>query len=104
MGAGSYFLESEVQSLGFPLIQNSNGQPIQTVDEWEKLAPPKEREKHWKDGRSAKELAKAWFRTGGPKVPEELDTLFRSHLSTEDLAIEIAIPDLNKFIPTDKPL
>jgi hypothetical protein len=39
--------------------------------------------KQWKDRRSAKELAKAWFRTREPKVPEEFELLFKSHPSTD---------------------
>lgn len=33
---------------------------LTTIDEWHRFAPPK-REIHWKDGRSAKENAKAWI-------------------------------------------
>jgi len=54
------------------LIQSSDGKPIRSIDDWFNLAPPKKGRKQWKDGRSAKELAKAWFRTGRAKVPEEL--------------------------------
>jgi hypothetical protein len=93
LGAGPYFLESEGQSLGSLLIQNSNGQAIRSVKDWFDLAPPKKGKKQWKDGRSAKELAKAWFRTGDPKVPEELEALFKSHPLTEELMIERAIPE-----------
>lgn len=33
---------------------------LTTIDEWHRFAPPK-RDIHWKDGRSAKENARAWF-------------------------------------------
>ena len=32
------------------------------LDNWLKLAPPAAKEKHWKDGRSSKELARCWYR------------------------------------------
>lgn len=61
--------------------------------DWFKFAPPKEGEKHWCDGRSAKELAKAWLRTGEPNVPEGLEALFESHTLTRELVIKKAIPE-----------
>ena len=33
---------------------------LTTIDEWHRFAPPK-RDIHWKDGRSAKENARAWI-------------------------------------------
>ena len=33
---------------------------IISIDEWFKHCPPKKKEKHWVDGRSAKEMAKFW--------------------------------------------
>ena len=42
-----------------------NGHNIHSVDDWLRFAPPEKGESHWKDGRSAKELAKAWFPTAG---------------------------------------
>ena len=43
---------------------------IQSVKDWHKLAPPKRPQLQWKDGRSAKELAKAWFPAAVPGLPE----------------------------------
>ena len=34
--------------------------PLTTIDQWHRFAPPK-RDIHWKDGRSAKENARAWL-------------------------------------------
>ncbi|MBK8047169.1 MAG: hypothetical protein IPK16_08640 [Anaerolineales bacterium] len=48
------------------------------MDDWFLYAPPKMGELHWKDGRSAKELAKAFFATGTPVVPPELLDLLAS--------------------------
>jgi hypothetical protein len=75
-------------------IQTSEGIPIHSVDDWFRLAPPKKGSRQWKDGRSAKELAKAWFRTGTPQVPEELEGLFESHPATQSLVIERGIPEM----------
>jgi hypothetical protein len=83
----------EEPSLSPLLIQNSNGKSIHSVDDWFGLAPPKKGRRQWKGGRSAKELAKAWFRTERAKVPEELEALFKSHSSTKDLVLKTAIPE-----------
>ena len=45
---------------------------IQGVEDWFQIAPPKKGILQWKDGRSAKELAKAWFgRRDLPHPPVE---------------------------------
>lgn len=38
-------------------------------------------------------LAKAWFRTGQPAVPEELLSLLRSHGLTRNLIIDLGMPE-----------
>lgn len=59
-------------------IRGAKG-PITNVAEWFENAPPKGKEKQWKDGRSAKEVAKAWCPEGrDPEVPAELVELLRS--------------------------
>lgn len=46
---------------------------ILSVEDWFQIAPPKKGILQWKDGRSAKELSKAWCsRKGRPSPPEEL--------------------------------
>lgn len=62
-------------SPGF-VIRNAQGQPIQSVPDWEELAPPLNG--IWKDGHSAKELAKAWFPGEQLEVPRELVELLAS--------------------------
>jgi hypothetical protein len=61
---------------------SKNGEIIQSVDDWLRLAHPKRAKLHWQDGRSAKELAKAWFPTGGgnsvPVIPREFSDLLES--------------------------
>jgi len=57
-----------------------DGHDIDSVDSWFDFAPPKGGKKQWRDGRSAKEIAKAWFPVPGPAcVPPELESLLRSH-------------------------
>ena len=61
---------------------HKSGHEIRSVEDWFRYAPPKMRELHWKDGRSAKELAKAWFRNGTPKPPDELAKLLEAQFGT----------------------
>lgn len=59
-----------------------NDSEVRSVPDWFRLAPPAKGEKHWVDGRSAKELAKAWFPAPGePQVPAELTALLASSRS-----------------------
>jgi Domain of unknown function (DUF6946) len=55
---------------------------IRSVDDWFKYAPPKMGSRHWKDGRSAKELAKSWFRKGFACPPEEMRLLLEEAFQT----------------------
>lgn len=75
-------------------ILTCDGIQIRSVEDWSTLAHPKGGSQHWKDGRSAKELAKAWFKTGRPEVPQELEALFKSCSSTKDLVIDVGIPEM----------
>jgi hypothetical protein len=74
-------------------IYNRAGAPIRSLEDWFFFAPPKKRAAHWKDGRSAKELAKAWLRDGPPQMPYELDALLRTHPATEGFIPEVAIAE-----------
>ena len=74
-----------------PLIRK--GVEIRSVDQWFALAPPKQGIRQWADGRSAKELAKAWFRCGRPEVPSEVSEVFDSCRTTRGLQIDLAIPE-----------
>jgi len=53
------------------VIRNRAGDVIRSVEDWEALAPPASAT-HWKDGRSAKELAKAWMDGSGPALVGEV--------------------------------
>jgi hypothetical protein len=48
-------------------IVSRRGRPIASLDDWRDYAGPASK-RHWKDGRSAKELAKAWM-TGEGQAP-----------------------------------
>ncbi len=54
-------------------IYGPDRQPIESLDDWRDHAPPAQRQRHWKDGRSAKELARRWVR--GQIPPEIRDLL-----------------------------
>lgn len=62
---------------------SKGGHKINSIENWFEIAPPKGRERHWQDGRSAKECAKAWLETGRPALPVELRDLFDSNEHTQ---------------------
>ena len=74
-------------------LKSKDGKVINSVDEWFKYAPPQQREKHWKNGRSAKELAKAFFQTGRLKVPNELESFFKCTPVLADFVPSLGIPE-----------
>lgn len=49
--------------------------------------PPERKRKHWKAGRSAYELGRAWIANGEPAVPAELEQLLESHAATRGTVI-----------------
>ncbi len=88
---------------GKVVIENARGQPIRSVDDWFRLAPPQGGAEQWVDGRSAKELAKVWFRRNVPSVPDELRELLAAVDETRDLEITRIIAEkitrLDEFDP-----
>lgn len=67
---------------------------IRSVDDWFAHAPPKKGAKQWADGRSAKELAKAWFAAPEkPSVPSELQALLDSREETRGIVFEHGEPE-----------
>lgn len=56
---------------------SKSGHEIRSIEDWFKYAPPKMGKRHWKDKRSAKELAQSWFRNGTPQPPDELVALLK---------------------------
>ena len=55
-----------------------NGRRLLTLEEWRAHAPPKGKDRHWKDGRSAKESAKSWL-AAAPSIPVEIAETLSSH-------------------------
>ena len=74
-------------------IWGSSGQQICSVEDRFHVAPPKMGSKHWKDGRSAKELAKAFCARGVPSVPAELLDLLASCDQLGDVQLTQAWPE-----------
>jgi hypothetical protein len=66
-----------------------NGEPIVSLDDWFRLAPPKKGAVQWRDGRSAKELARRWL-TG---VPAEVRHTLASHPDLEELRPVLGEPE-----------
>lgn len=59
---------------------------IRDLETWFHLAGPKKKEAHWKDGRSAKECARAWLEKPDC-VPTEISQVIRKH------------PDFSRILP-----
>jgi hypothetical protein len=81
------------------LIIHKGEKRITSVDNWFLHAPPKSGEKHWVDGRSAKELAKAWASGASPKVPVELEQLLASSSEFRGTVLTLGTPEMS--IPLD---
>jgi hypothetical protein len=69
-----------------------SGHEIRSVEDWFEYAPPKMGARHWKDGRSAKELARSWFREEFACAPEEMRLLLERAFRTE-MAFDEARPE-----------
>ena len=69
--------------------------PITTWEEWSR---PK-LDYHWKEGRSAMELAKSWFRNDALFPPQELSSLLHSHPRTNQIELTEGIPELVTPLP-----
>jgi hypothetical protein len=65
-----------------PLRVTGPAPPIASIWSWFAAAPPKGAERHWVDGRSAKELAQAWCRGPRPAPPPELLGALDAHPDT----------------------
>lgn len=60
-----------------PGVILKGGRRLATLEEWHYHAPPKEKHKHWKDERSAKECARAWLEAA-PDLPSEISDALHS--------------------------
>lgn len=70
-------------------LTRPDGTPITKYEDW---TPPK-MAYHWKDDRSAKELAKAWFRPGHLTPPDEFMVLLHSEERFRGLQFISGIPE-----------
>jgi hypothetical protein len=68
-------------------------QRIFGLQQWRRLARPARGDAHWKDGRSAKELARAWFADVEAAVPADLMCLLESHDATRGVRFVTAWPE-----------
>ncbi len=76
------------------MLRICKGREIRSVDDWFAQAPPKRGIRQWADGRSAKELAKAWFPVAGdPQMPSELGSLLESREDTRDIVFDEGEPE-----------
>lgn len=57
---------------------SKNGIALTSLSAWETYAGPKS-SNQWVDGRSAKEVARAWIEGGGTNFPEEVSSALTSH-------------------------
>lgn len=69
---------------------HKRGLPIVSVDDWFQVAPPKGKEKQWKDYRSAKELARYW--TAQP-IDDVLQPILRLLAPLGNVSLESAEPE-----------
>ncbi|MBW3554819.1 MAG: hypothetical protein KY466_15005 [Gemmatimonadetes bacterium] len=69
------------------------GRELTTLDQWHAAMPPRVRDRQWKDGRSAKELARAWVGTSSVVVPEELTRLLETDSEFSAVELHEAIPE-----------
>lgn len=77
-----------------PLRLERVGHRITSVETWFEFAPPRGRDLHWRDGRSAKESAKAWCMNGQePAPPRELVDLLETVQQFENIEFDVGYPE-----------
>src|SRR5689334_2872468 len=87
------------RAFGAPVVvspmDEDDERAICTVEEWLERAGPLRGVRQWADGRSAKEVAKAWCQSEGTTaVPFDLQQLLDSNLHLGHLTIATVIPEL----------
>ena len=70
----------------------------QAVRHWREWATPRKASR-WRPGKSAMELARAWFTSPAPLMPPEMRSLLESHPLTLDLTIESGHAELVTELP-----
>ena len=81
-------------------IWNNEGTEIRSLPDWARCGLPETRRKqHWKEGRSAFELARAWTGTGKPEAPENLVGLLAPGAARGEIVYERAIVECETPLP-----
>lgn len=78
-----------------PIFKDRAGQ---IINRWQDWTPPKQAY-HWKEGRSAMELARSWFASGTPECPPELQALFATNTHTANIEIDEGHPEFVTALP-----
>ncbi len=68
------------------------------ITRWEDWTRPK-KAYHWKPGRSAVELARAWFRCASPSMPGEVRDILQADGIFPDVVVQEAVPELVTPLP-----
>jgi hypothetical protein len=75
---------------------------LREIDDWEKDWPrPVRPELQWRVGRSAVELAKAFFRSGTPCVPDVIYEVFQATPSLAQIQFLEGLPELTTSLPPE---
>ncbi len=78
------------------MLKNFNTkQVINSMDDWTRPKKPE----HWKAGRSAMELARAWFTSSTPNIPKEVEALLATHARTSGMAFSEGYPERVTKLP-----
>jgi len=76
------------------LLIRKDDSEVRSMEDWFVLAPPMGKAKQWAEGRSAMELARAWFPAPGPpQEPAELRALLDSRPETRGIVLLEAEPE-----------
>jgi hypothetical protein len=77
-----------------------NGQTIDSLELWQRLAGPRSAVQ-WQDDRRAKECARAWLGEGGtPRIPDEIRAVLGSHPAFSEILAWEAEPEC--LVPFDR--
>ncbi len=77
-------------------ILDKSGAPILSWTDW---VPPRGGDKQWVEGRSAMEIARAFFREGTAAMPRPLNRLLESSSVTAGFVAETALPEFETKLP-----
>lgn len=81
--------------MSHPKLQNRQGA---TIADWRDWTPPKD-PNHWKAGRSAMELARAWFTSRSPQCPAEIEALLATNSITSPVQFLDGVPEAITGLP-----